>query len=171
MRISDDAVRTLVYRSCLALDEEDFAAYLALCAEKMHYRITCYSPEIRRDVILMNHDRAGLAALFDSLPDHIKLPGDLMRHASVYEIKRVRNGTVAEATTIGRPSIMVPYPHATDDHQSSNAHAVDAAGGGWLLPEEAFTPEILAGRLASLLSMPRILENAAAASKAFGRPR
>ena len=99
MRISDDAVRTLVYRSCLALDEEDFAAYLALCAEKMHYRITCYSPEIRKDVILMNHDRAGLAALFDSLPDHIKLPGDLMRHASVYEIKRVRNGTVAEATT------------------------------------------------------------------------
>ena len=99
MRISDDAVRTLVYRSCLALDEEDFAAYLALCAEKMHYRITCYSPEIRKDVILMNHDRAGLAALFESLPDHIKLPGHLMRHASVYEIKRVRNGTVAEATT------------------------------------------------------------------------
>jgi UDP-N-acetylglucosamine--N-acetylmuramyl-(pentapeptide) pyrophosphoryl-undecaprenol N-acetylglucosamine transferase len=65
---------------------------------------------------------------------------------------------------------MVPYPHAADDHQSSNAHALDEAGGGWLLPEDAFTPEILAGRLASLLTMPRILENAAAASKAFGRP-
>ncbi|MBT5177375.1 MAG: UDP-N-acetylglucosamine--N-acetylmuramyl-(pentapeptide) pyrophosphoryl-undecaprenol N-acetylglucosamine transferase, partial [Rhodospirillaceae bacterium] len=78
--------------------------------------------------------------------------------------------TIAEATTIGRPAIMVPYPHAVDDHQATNAHALDEAGGGWLLPEEAFTPEILAGRLTSLLTMPRILENAAAASKAFGRP-
>ena len=65
---------------------------------------------------------------------------------------------------------MVPYPHAADDHQSSNAHAVDAAGGGWLLPEEAFTPEMLAGRPASRRPMPRILENAAAAAKAAASP-
>ncbi len=99
MRIGDDTVKALVYRSCLALDADDFKAYLALCAPEMHYRIVCYSPEIRKDVILMNHDRAGLAALFESLPDHIALPGRLMRHASVYEIERKRNGTGAKVTT------------------------------------------------------------------------
>ena len=96
---SDDGIRGLVHRSCLALDGEDFAAYLALCASEMRYRITNYSPEIRKDVILMNLDRAGLAALFESLPDHLKLPGSLMRHASVYLIERKRNRTVAEVTT------------------------------------------------------------------------
>jgi UDP-N-acetylglucosamine--N-acetylmuramyl-(pentapeptide) pyrophosphoryl-undecaprenol N-acetylglucosamine transferase len=105
---------------------------------------------------------AEVAAFYDDLPARMA--------AAHLIICRSGASTVAELTTIGRPSIMVPYPHAADDHQSSNAHAVDAAGGGWLLPEEAFTAEILAGRLASLLSMPRILENAAAASKAFGRP-
>ena len=99
MPIDDDAVRALVYRSCLALDAEDFTAYLALCGPDMRYRIVCYSPEIRKDVVLMNHDRAGLAALFESLPDHIALPGKLMRHASVYAIERKRNGTVAAVTT------------------------------------------------------------------------
>ena len=99
MHISDDDVRALVYRSCLALDQDDYASYLALYAEEMCYQITCYSPEIGKDVILMNHHREGLAALFETLPDHIKLPGNLMRHASVYEIARKRNGTVAEVTT------------------------------------------------------------------------
>ena len=99
MRVSDDAVKALVYRSCLALDQDDYSGYLALCAEEMRYQITCYSPEIGKDVILMNHNKAGLAALFETLPDHIKLPGELMRHASVYEIARTPNGTMAEVTT------------------------------------------------------------------------
>ena len=99
MHISDDAVRALVYRSCLALDQDDYAGYLALCTEEMRYQITYHSPEIGKEVILMNHHKAGLVALFETLPDHIKLPGELMRHASVYEIARTRNGTVAEVTT------------------------------------------------------------------------
>ena len=99
MRVSDDAVKALVYRSCLALDQNDYSDYLTLCAKKMRYQITYYSPEIGKDVILMNHYRAGLAALFETLADHIKLPGELIRHASVYEITRKRDGAVAEVTT------------------------------------------------------------------------
>ena len=99
MPSSDDDVRALVYRSCIALDQDDYASYLALCAAEMRYRITCHSPEIGKDVILMNLDHAGLAALFETLPDHIELPGEMMRHASVYEIVRKRNGTVVEVTT------------------------------------------------------------------------
>ena len=105
---------------------------------------------------------AELAAFFDDLPARMA--------AAHLIICRSGASTVAEATIIGRPSIMVPYPHAVDDHQTANAYAVDAAGAGWLLPEEAFTADALVGRLTSLLTMPRILENAATAAKSFGRP-
>tara|TARA_B100000315_G_scaffold259872_1_gene317785 strand:+ start:245 stop:1411 length:1167 start_codon:yes stop_codon:yes gene_type:complete len=78
--------------------------------------------------------------------------------------------SIAELTTIGRPAIFVPYRHAVDDHQSRNAHAVDEVGGGWLIPEDAFTDVVLAERLAALFAIPRMLENAAAAAKSAGVP-
>ena len=85
-------------------------------------------------------------------------------------ITRSGASTVGETTSVGRPAIMVPYPHAIDDHQTANAHAVDAAGAGWLIPEDAFTPEYLAARLDSLIGLPAILERAAAAARSAGRP-
>ena len=78
--------------------------------------------------------------------------------------------TIAEVTTIGRPSILVPYPSAIDDHQTANAQALDDAGGGWLMPEPAFTPENLAARLEALLAIPSLLEKAASAAWAAGLP-
>ena len=85
-------------------------------------------------------------------------------------IGRAGASTVAEALAVGRPVILVPYPHAIDDHQSANAHAVDAAGGGWLMPEGAFAPETLAARLDSLFGVPQTLVKAAAAARAASRP-
>jgi UDP-N-acetylglucosamine--N-acetylmuramyl-(pentapeptide) pyrophosphoryl-undecaprenol N-acetylglucosamine transferase len=64
----------------------------------------------------------------------------------------------------------VPYPHSIDDHQTFNAHAVDAAGGGWLIPDEAFSSSVLADRFNSLFTLPKSLANAAAASRAAGLP-
>ncbi len=85
-------------------------------------------------------------------------------------IGRSGASTVAEVTAVGRPSILVPYPHAIDNHQDRNAHAVDAAGAGWLIPEQAFTPAGLAARLDSLIGLPAILTRAAASAKNIGRP-
>ena len=80
-------------------------------------------------------------------------------------IGRSGASTVAETLVVGRPAILVPYPHAIDDHQTRNAHAVDEAGAGWLMPEPSFTPAGLAARLDSLFGLPAILEKAAAAAK------
>jgi len=85
-------------------------------------------------------------------------------------IARAGASTVAEVAAVGRPAILVAYPHAIDDHQSANAHAVDEAGAGWLMPQDAFTPETLSNRLVSLFDLPATLERAAAASLAAGRP-
>jgi len=85
-------------------------------------------------------------------------------------IGRSGAATIAEITAVGRPSILVPYPHATDNHQDRNAYAVDAAGAGWLIPESAFTSAGLAARLDSLIGLPAILNRAAASAKSVGRP-
>jgi UDP-N-acetylglucosamine--N-acetylmuramyl-(pentapeptide) pyrophosphoryl-undecaprenol N-acetylglucosamine transferase len=68
----------------------------------------------------------------------------------------------------GRPAILVPYPYATDDHQTANARAMADAGGAWLMPQPSFTPEALAARLEALLTLPATLPKAAAAAHAWG---
>ncbi len=86
MAVTEREIERLIYRSCRCLDEEDFAGYLDLCAPGFHYRITAHSPEIRKEMIWLDHDRKGLAALFENLPSHLRRPGRLFRHASVYDV-------------------------------------------------------------------------------------
>ena len=50
-------------------------------------------------------------------------------------ICRAGASTVAELAVIGRPAILVPYPHALDHDQAENARALAEAGGAWLVPE------------------------------------
>jgi UDP-N-acetylglucosamine--N-acetylmuramyl-(pentapeptide) pyrophosphoryl-undecaprenol N-acetylglucosamine transferase len=52
--------------------------------------------------------------------------------------------TVAELAAAGLASILVPYPHAVDDHQTSNARFLSSAGAAILLPQGELTPERLA---------------------------
>jgi UDP-N-acetylglucosamine--N-acetylmuramyl-(pentapeptide) pyrophosphoryl-undecaprenol N-acetylglucosamine transferase len=76
-------------------------------------------------------------------------------------ISRSGASTIAELTAAGRPAILVPYPHATDDHQTKNAEALCDAGGAWMIPQTAFDAETLKSRLAALLSSPRTLKTTA----------
>ncbi|MCY4229824.1 MAG: undecaprenyldiphospho-muramoylpentapeptide beta-N-acetylglucosaminyltransferase [Alphaproteobacteria bacterium] len=85
-------------------------------------------------------------------------------------IARAGASTVAELSAAGRPAILVPYPHATDDHQSANARAVVEAGGGWLLQDRDFTPDRLRQLVETCLAEPGQLAQAAAAARCFGRP-
>ena len=80
------AIEELVYRSCLALDEKNFKAYLDLCDDDFHYTITAHSPEIRKDMIWLDHDKPGMQLLFANLPRHISDHSPLTRHAIVYTV-------------------------------------------------------------------------------------
>jgi UDP-N-acetylglucosamine--N-acetylmuramyl-(pentapeptide) pyrophosphoryl-undecaprenol N-acetylglucosamine transferase len=55
--------------------------------------------------------------------------------------------TIAELAVVGVPSILVPFPHATDDHQTGNARFLADAGAAILLPQT----ELTAGKLAGLI--------------------
>lgn len=76
-------------------------------------------------------------------------------------IARSGASTVSELCVAGRPAILVPLPHATDNHQYYNAQAVEDIGGGVVMPQEGFTPEALAARLETYVSLPERLEDAA----------
>ena len=105
---------------------------------------------------------ADLASFFDNAPRH-------MADAHLV-ISRAGASSVAELTVIGRPAILVPYPHAIDDHQTINAHAVDESGAGWLMPDGAFTAAALADRLDALFALPKTLDKAAQGARAVGLP-
>jgi UDP-N-acetylglucosamine--N-acetylmuramyl-(pentapeptide) pyrophosphoryl-undecaprenol N-acetylglucosamine transferase len=55
--------------------------------------------------------------------------------------------TVAELAVVGVASILVPFPHATDDHQTGNARFLADAGAAILLPQAVMNAEKLAGLL------------------------
>ena len=105
--------------------------------------------------------RAHLATFIDDVPERMA--------KSHVVISRAGASTVAEALAVGRPSILVPYPFAADDHQSYNAQAVDAAGAGWIMPQDTFTADNLALRLDSLLGLPAVLEKSARCARDLGR--
>jgi UDP-N-acetylglucosamine--N-acetylmuramyl-(pentapeptide) pyrophosphoryl-undecaprenol N-acetylglucosamine transferase len=84
-------------------------------------------------------------------------------------ICRAGASTIAELAAAGRPALLVPYPHAMDDHQSANARAFAAAKAGWTVPQSELTPAALAGRLTALLADPAELGATASASRRFAR--
>jgi UDP-N-acetylglucosamine--N-acetylmuramyl-(pentapeptide) pyrophosphoryl-undecaprenol N-acetylglucosamine transferase len=85
-------------------------------------------------------------------------------------IARSGASTVAELAVIGRPAIMVPLPHAIDQDQKANALVLARAGGGWMIEQNAMTPERLATDLQHLIATPREVAAAAQAAKSVGRP-
>jgi methanesulfonate monooxygenase subunit beta len=80
------AIEELIYRSCIALDDRDYKGFMALCDEDFRYTISTYSPEIRRDMVWLDHDRKGLDTLLTNLPRHNSDHSPVTRHATVYTV-------------------------------------------------------------------------------------
>jgi UDP-N-acetylglucosamine--N-acetylmuramyl-(pentapeptide) pyrophosphoryl-undecaprenol N-acetylglucosamine transferase len=76
--------------------------------------------------------------------------------------------SVAEIAAAGVASVLVPYPHAVDDHQTTNARLLADAGAAVLLPQSQLTPERLA-RLIGEHDRARLLDMARRA-RALGKP-
>ncbi|MCL2449184.1 MAG: hypothetical protein FWD17_09570 [Polyangiaceae bacterium] len=94
-----DQAAELVYRSCLLLDVQDYEGFLALCDDGLRYTIGAYSPEIRREITWLDHDKRGLATLFRNLPKHHSDPSPLTRHATVYTVRWDGPATTADVVT------------------------------------------------------------------------
>lgn len=78
--------------------------------------------------------------------------------------------TLAELTAAGLGAVLVPFPHAVDDHQTRNAEALVAIGAAELVQESELDIQILAQRLESLLGDRRRLLAMAEAARTLAKP-
>ena len=110
------------------------------------------------------YERLGVTAevepFFRDLPARIA--------ASHLVISRSGASTVAELAAIGRPSILVPLPHALDQDQHANAGMLERAGGAIVMEQARFTPDRLAAEIARLAADPEKLAEMAAAARQQG---
>ncbi|MHB0774337.1 undecaprenyldiphospho-muramoylpentapeptide beta-N-acetylglucosaminyltransferase [Halomonas sp. WWR20] len=76
--------------------------------------------------------------------------------------------TIAELAAAAKPALLVPFPHAVDDHQTVNAQQLVSAGAAHLMPQSSMNPVTLAEALAALLE-PDTLASMAASARACAR--
>ncbi|MEA2677339.1 MAG: UDP-N-acetylglucosamine--N-acetylmuramyl-(pentapeptide) pyrophosphoryl-undecaprenol [Chloroflexota bacterium] len=83
-------------------------------------------------------------------------------------VGRAGSSTLAEASALGLPMVVVPYPHASA-HQVANARALADAGAARIIPDEAFDAAALIDAC-GLLARPADLDAMREAARGFGRP-
>lgn len=92
------------------------------------------------DALRANYEAAGVTA---ELTPFIEDTAQAFADADLI-VCRAGASTVTEIAAVGAAAVYVPFPHAVDDHQTTNARFIVDAGGGWLVPQAELTPEWLA---------------------------
>jgi methanesulfonate monooxygenase subunit beta len=95
-----EQIRSLVAKTCMALDREDYATYLQLCSPDFNYRIVAFSKEIRREMVWLDVDRTAIEGIFEMIPRHARMAGALKRHVSVYTIEPAAGDRAAVVSSI-----------------------------------------------------------------------
>ncbi len=119
---------------------------LALIPADQRPRVIHQSGEKQIDALRANYAAAGVEA---TLTPFIQDTAQAFAEADLV-IGRAGASTVTEIAAVGAAALFVPFPHAVDDHQTTNARFLVDAGGAWLVPQPEFTPAALAQRLQSL---------------------
>jgi UDP-N-acetylglucosamine--N-acetylmuramyl-(pentapeptide) pyrophosphoryl-undecaprenol N-acetylglucosamine transferase len=115
----------------------------------------------RRLAAAPHRDRYGLLAYEPDLGD-VLAASDLVLARS--------GGSIFELAAAGRPAILVPYPHATADHQRGNAAWMARAGAAEVIEDGDLNPELLARRVGELFADPTRLATMTSASEALAMP-
>jgi UDP-N-acetylglucosamine--N-acetylmuramyl-(pentapeptide) pyrophosphoryl-undecaprenol N-acetylglucosamine transferase len=115
-------------------------------------------PAARRPRVVHQSGRKHLAALQAAYrdagveADAVEFIDDMAAAYADADLVVCRAGamTVSEVAAAGVASLMVPFPHAVDDHQTTNARFLSERGAALLVPQAELTPEGLAARLDGL---------------------
>ena len=110
----------------------------------------------------------GLAERAEVVPFISDMPAALA--AADLVIGRSGAGAVSEICAVGRPSVLIPYPFASGDHQRINAESLVRAGAALCLTFAEASPARIAAEIAALLNDPARLTRMAARAAALGRP-
>ncbi len=105
--------------------------------------------------------QAEVAPFFTDLPARMA--------AAHLVIARAGASTVSELATIGRASVLVPFPHALDQDQAANAAVLAESGSAVACDQKLFTPDWLAAELIRVMAAPAELFHRAQAARASSR--
>jgi UDP-N-acetylglucosamine--N-acetylmuramyl-(pentapeptide) pyrophosphoryl-undecaprenol N-acetylglucosamine transferase len=98
----------------------------------------------------------------------IKDMPEAYRQADIF-IGRAGAGTVFELAALGKPSILIPYPHAADDHQTANARMLSDIGGARIITQDKLSParlaEVIIAFMDNRVSLKKMGEQARRAAK------
>ncbi|KGA02813.1 UDP-diphospho-muramoylpentapeptide beta-N- acetylglucosaminyltransferase [Cobetia amphilecti] len=139
---------------------ETLAPALALLPEASRPVVRHQAGRDKQEATLAAYQAAGVTA------EVSEFIGDMAEAYAWADLVVCRAGalTVAELAAAGRPAVLVPFPHAVDDHQTVNAAVLVKADAARLIPQNTLTAERLAETLAELLD-PKILTGMAARAR------
>lgn len=129
---------------------------------RVHHQARGEDEERVRQYYFEHGITADVRPFFDNVPE-------LFAEAQLI-ISRAGASSVADISVIGRPSILVPFAAAMDDHQSVNARGLAEAGAATVIPEDALDADSLRIELERILAHPKGAEQMAGAAVAVSRP-
>ncbi len=94
-----EKIKSLIYRTCLHLDDLNWHGWLDACDDGFEYAIRVYSPEISSDMTYLSGSREHMRSMVDMLPKHNSDHSPLTRHCTVYDVQVAEDGASATATT------------------------------------------------------------------------
>jgi UDP-N-acetylglucosamine--N-acetylmuramyl-(pentapeptide) pyrophosphoryl-undecaprenol N-acetylglucosamine transferase len=115
-----------------------------------------------RDEYAREHVNAEVTAFLDDVPREIALADVVVARAGAV--------TVAEIASIGRASILIPFPHAADDHQAKNADSLAREGAAVAVRQESADAVRIADELVRLLQDSELRTRMASRAREHGRP-
>jgi methanesulfonate monooxygenase small subunit len=118
------ALADVVCRGALYLDEHRFGQWLDLTAPEFRYRIVAYSPELRKDMTWLDHDRAGMAALVELLPKHHVTGANWLRQVSLSTVTPEAAGDAEAVSSLAVFHTAVDVGDAHVDGGSTSLFAV-----------------------------------------------
>jgi len=148
------AINQVLPKALALLAENERPAIVHQCGQK-HLEATCKAYEdagVTADVVAFVDDMAAAYGVAD------------------FVICRAGALTVSELTAAGLGSVLIPYPHAIDDHQSENARWLVDNGAAVMLQQKDLNPEALATLLEELLANKQRLVAMAVAARALALP-
>jgi UDP-N-acetylglucosamine--N-acetylmuramyl-(pentapeptide) pyrophosphoryl-undecaprenol N-acetylglucosamine transferase len=163
-RDRDGPLRILVVGGSLGAQALNEALPKALSLLDARPSVVHQSGEKHLDALKANYEKAGVKG------ELVAFIQDMAQRYAEADLVICRAGalTVAELSAGGMASVLVPFPHAVDDHQTANAKFLADEGAAVLLPQKELTPEKLAALLRSL-DRGKLLEMAKKA-RALGKP-
>jgi methanesulfonate monooxygenase small subunit len=136
------ALTDVVADSAFLLDERRFGEWIELTAPAFQYRIEAYSHDLRKNMVWLEHNRAGMLALIELLPKHHTDGGDWLRQVSVGNVTSEGPTTAAAVSSLAVFHTLRDVGNAHVDGGSSRLLLVgryhdrfEHDGQGWRLSE------------------------------------